>query len=73
LGEKSYSSLSDLPEDVQKEVEVVDIFRSSKDVRPIVSQAIQLKSKNGKPHIIRMQLGVVNEEAAAKAREAGLR
>ena len=40
---------------------------------PIVNQAIQLKSKNGKPHIIWMQLGVVNEEAAAKAREAGLR
>jgi thioredoxin len=72
LGEKSYKSLLDLPEDVQKTVEVVDIFRQSKDVPPVVDQAIQLKNKNGKPHIIWMQLGIVNEEAAAKAREAGL-
>ena len=72
LGEKSYKSLLDLPEDIQKTVEVVDIFRPSKDVSPIVDQAIQLKNKNGKPHMVWMQLEVVNEEAAAKAHEAGL-
>ena len=72
LGEKSYKSLLDLPEDVQKTLEVVDIFRPSKHVPPIVDQAIQLKNKNGKPHMVWMQLEVVNEEAAAKAREAGL-
>jgi len=72
LGEKSYKSLLDLPEDVQKTVEVVDIFRPSKDVPPIVDQAIQLKNKNGKPHMVWMQLEAVNEEAAAKAHEAGL-
>jgi predicted CoA-binding protein len=72
LGEKSYKSLLDLPEDIQKTVEVVDIFRPSKDVPPIVDQAIQLKNKNGKPHMVWMQLEVVNEEAAAKAHEAGL-
>ena len=72
LGEKSYKSLLDLPEDVQKTVEVVDIFRPSKDVQPIVDQAIQLKNRNGKPHMIWMQLGIFNEVAAAKAREAGL-
>jgi len=72
LGEKSYKSLLDLPEDVQKELEVVDIFRPSQDVPPIVEQAIQLKKKNGKPYVIWMQLGIVNEEAAAQARKAGL-
>jgi thioredoxin len=72
LGEKSYKSLLDLPDDVQKTVEVVDIFRQPKDVPPVVDQAIQLKNKNGKPHMVWMQLGIVNEEAAAKAREAGL-
>src|SRR3990170_8625947 len=72
LGEKSYKSLLDLPEDVQKTLEVVDIYRPSKDVPPIVDQAIQLKNKNGKPHMVWMQLEVVNEEAAAKAHEAGL-
>jgi thioredoxin len=72
LGEKSYKSLLDLPEDVQKTVEVVDVFRPSKDVPPIVEQAIQLKKKNGKPYVVWMQLGIINEEAAEKAREAGL-
>ncbi len=72
LGEKSHKSLSDLPDNLQKIVGVVDIFRKSQDVPPIVDQAIQLRRKNGKPDIMWMQLGIVNEEAAAEAREAGL-
>jgi thioredoxin len=72
LGEKSYKSLVDLPESLQKIVEVVDIFRRSEDVPPIVDQAIHLKEKNGKPYVVWMQLGIVNEEAAARARKAGL-
>ena len=72
LGEKSYKSLMDLPESLQKEVEVVNIFRRSEDVPPIVDQAIQLKEKNGKPYAVWMQLEIVNEEAAARARKAGL-
>jgi len=72
LGEKSFKSLIDLPESVQKEVEVVDVFRRSEDVPPIVDQAIQLKERNGKPYVVWMQLGIVNEEAAARARKAGL-
>jgi len=72
LGEKSFKSLLDLPEDIQKNIEVVDIFRPSKDVPSIVDQAIQLKKKNGKPHVVWMQLGIINEEAAARASEAGL-
>ena len=72
LGEKAYKSLLDLPEDLQETVEVVDVFRPSQDVLPIVDQAIQLKEKNGKPYVIWMQLGIINEEAAAKARKAGL-
>jgi len=72
LGERSYPSLLDLPDNIQKGVEVVDIFRRSEDVPPIVDQAIQLKRKNGKPLVIWMQLEIVNEEAAAQAREAGM-
>jgi predicted CoA-binding protein len=72
LGEKAYKSLLDLPGDLQKTVEVVDIFRPSQDVPPIVNQAIELRNKNGKPYVVWTQLGIVNEEAATKAREAGL-
>ena len=63
LGEKSYPDLASIPE----KVDVVDIFRRSDDVPPVVDQAIDIGAK-----AVWMQLGIVNEGAAAKAREAGL-
>jgi uncharacterized protein len=63
LGEKSYSSLLDVPEPI----DIVDIFRRSEFVPEIVDQAIQLKAR-----AIWMQEGVVHEAAAEKARKAGL-
>ena len=68
LGEKCYKSLLDVPETI----EIVDIFRPAKDVPPIIDQAIELKKKLGNPRIIWMQLGIVNEEAAKRARDASL-
>ena len=61
LGEKSYKSLLDIPPEIQKTIEIVDIFRPSKDVPPIVEQAIKLKQFYGKPFVVWMQLGIVNE------------
>ena len=49
LGEKSYKSLLDIPLDVQKTIEIVDIFRPSKDVPPIIDQAITLYQKKWDP------------------------
>jgi predicted CoA-binding protein len=48
-------------------IEVVDIFRRPEDVIPIVDEAIKIGAK-----VVWMQEGVINEEAAAKARNAGL-
>ena len=72
LGEKSYRSLLDIPPRIQKTIEIVDVFRPSKDVPPIVAQAIKLKQIFGKPHVVWMQIGIINEEAADAARKAGL-
>ena len=72
LGEKSYKTLLDIPPQIQKTIEIVDIFRPSEDVPVIVEQAIKLKEKNDKPYVIWMQLGIINEKAAATARAAGL-
>lgn len=72
LGEKSYRSLIDMPAEVQKTLEVVDVFRPSQDVPFIVEQAVQLKKVHGRPYVVWMQLGVVNEQAAETARTAGL-
>ncbi len=63
LGQRSYPDLVSIPEPV----EVVDIFRRASDVSPIVEEAIKVKAR-----VIWMQEGIVNEEAAEKARRAGL-
>jgi uncharacterized protein len=63
LGRKSYPSVAAVP----KPVEVVDIFREPAAVPAIVEEAIAVGAK-----VIWMQLGVIHEEAARRAREAGL-
>ena len=63
LGERSYPSLAEIPEPV----DVVDVFRRSEEVPPLVEEAIRIRAK-----AVWMQEGVVHEEAAAKARAAGL-
>jgi uncharacterized protein len=63
LGEKSYPSLDDVPE----AVDIVDIFRRSEFVPEIVEAAIRKGAQ-----VIWMQEGVIHEQAAARARQAGL-
>ena len=72
LGEKSYKNLLTIPAKLQKNIDIVDIFRKTDDVPPVVEQALKLKEKHGKPCVVWMQLGIVNEKAAADARKAGL-
>ncbi len=63
FGLKAYPDLSSVPE----KVDIVNIFPRSELVPPIIDEAIKINAK-----VIWMQLGIVNEEAAQKAREAGL-
>jgi predicted CoA-binding protein len=72
LGEKSYKSLLDIPPEIQKTIEVVDVFRPAKDVPPIVEQAVKLKEMYGTLRVVWMQLGIINEQAAETSRKAGL-
>lgn len=68
IGRKVYASLADL----DKQVDVVDIFRNSEAALPVVRDAIALKGKLGLK-VIWMQLSVRNDEAARLAEEAGLK
>jgi len=63
FGKTSYPDLNSVPEPI----EIVDIFRRSEEVIPIVDEAIKIGVK-----VVWMQEGVINEEAASKARDAGL-
>ena len=63
LGEKAYPDLESVPE----KIDVVQVFRKSEDVPPVVDDAIKVGAK-----VVWMQEGIVNQEAAQKAREAGM-
>jgi predicted CoA-binding protein len=65
LGQPVYASLDDIPPD--RKVEIVDVFRKPADVPPIAEQAIAMGA-----NVLWMQLGIVNHEAARRARDAGL-
>jgi len=68
LGEKSYASILDIPqEDPPGKIDIVNIFRRPEFVEEIVDQAIQLKIP-----AIWMQEEVIHEKAAEKARRAGI-
>jgi predicted CoA-binding protein len=63
LGQKCYADLKDIP----TPVDMVDLFQRSDRIPPFVDDAIKIGAK-----VVWMQLGIINEEAAQKARDAGL-
>ena len=63
LGLPCYPSLEDIP----VAVDMVDCFRRAEDILPLAESAIKIGAK-----VLWMQLGIINEEAAALAKEAGL-
>ena len=63
LGQKCYADLRDIP----TPVDVVDLFQRVDRIPPFVDQAIEIGAK-----VVWMQLGIIHDEAAQKARDAGL-
>lgn len=66
-GELVYASLKDIPQDKVGRIDMVDIFRNSEEAAKPALEAIGIGAR-----FVWMQLGVVNEPAAAKVRDAGL-
>jgi uncharacterized protein len=70
LGERCYASVTDAAQALAaqgQKIDMVDCFRKGEDIPPIADEAIAIGAK-----CLWMQIGVVNEQAAAKARAAGL-
>jgi predicted CoA-binding protein len=63
LGEKSYPSLSDIPQ----KVDIVDVFRRAEDTPPIADEAVKIGAK-----ALWLQTGISNDDAAARAEAGGL-
>jgi hypothetical protein len=66
LGQKVYASLTDIPEPI----DMIDIFRASEHVMPVVQEALAMQPK---PQVIWMQLTIRNDEAAQLAEDAGIK
>jgi predicted CoA-binding protein len=63
LGEKSYASLTDIPE----RIDIVDVFRRAEDTPPIADDAVKVGAK-----VLWLQTGIASDEAAARAVTGGL-
>jgi predicted CoA-binding protein len=63
LGEKSYASLTDIPE----RIDIVDVFRRAEDTPAIADEAVKVGAK-----VLWLQTGIASDEAAARAAKGGL-
>lgn len=62
-GAKVYPSLAEMPDDLARKVEVVDVFRPSEEFPQVARQVAEMKKRTGRPFVFWGQLGLENEEA----------
>ncbi len=72
LGEKAYPSLLDLPAELAKRIEIVDVFRPSEELPQVAQQTIDFRKKYGRPFVLWAQLGLENEEAKQMLSKNGI-
>jgi len=62
-GLKAYPSLADIPGQLARTVEVVDVFRPSEEFPQVAKQVVEMKKRTGRPYVFWGQLGLENEGA----------
>jgi len=63
LGERAYPSLLDIPEEVGRAVEIVEVFRPSDELPQVALQAAEMKRRYGRPFVFWAQQGLESDEA----------
>jgi len=63
LGETAYPSLKDVPEDLAKAIDAVEVFRPSEELPQVADQVVELKKRTGRPVVFWAQQGLENDEA----------
>ena len=71
-GQKAYHSLAEIPPEMAREVDVVDVFRPSEELPQVAEQVAQMKKRTGRPFVFWGQLGLENEEAKKILAAAGV-
>ena len=69
-GLKSYHSLADIPGDLAKKVDVVEVFRPSEEFPEVARQVAKMKEETGRPFVFWGQLGLENDDAKRILAEA---
>lgn len=72
MNKKAFPSLLELPKNVVKDLDIVNIFRKSEHVLPIIKESIEIKKKYDNLNAIWMQIGIQNNKAAALLNGTGL-
>lgn len=73
LGEKSYRSLLDLPEELARSVDVVEVFRPSEDLAEVANQVVEMKRRYGGAPVFWAQQGLKSEKARLILQAGGVR
>ncbi len=71
-GLKAYPSLAAMPEELARNVEVIDVFRPSEELPQVANQVVEMKKKTGRPFVFWGQLGLENDEAKKILAGAGV-
>jgi predicted CoA-binding protein len=63
IGLKAFPTLADIPPEVARKVEVVDVFRPSDELPQVAGQVAEMKKRTGRPFVFWGQLGLENDDA----------
>ena len=69
-GLKSYPSLADIPVELARTVDVVEVFRPSEELPEVARQVVKMKERTGRPFVFWGQLGLENDDAKRILEEA---